>query len=70
MAGFRDHEGPARSPVYTTASRKVGYIQGEWYLGLGGQKIARITKYHSELPAATSSLSAVHVITPDSTYEG
>jgi hypothetical protein len=70
MAGFHDPPGPVRWPIYTTDSRKVGYMEGVWYTDLRGRKIARITKYHVELPAATSSLSAVHVVTPDSTYEG
>ena len=70
MAGFHEPPGTARYPVYTVASRKVGYMEGVWFLDLEGRRVARITKYHIELPAATSSLSAVHVVTPDERYEG
>ena len=59
-----------REPVYSSASIKVGYLEGSWFTDLQGRKIARITKYHVELPAANSSCSGSHVVTPDSTYEG
>lgn len=70
MAGFRETQGPARTPVYTVASRKVGYIDGQWFTDLEGRRVARITKYHVELPAASQSCCGSHLVSPDERYEG
>lgn len=59
-----------RTPIYTSSSDKVGYMYGDYYTDLDGQIVARITRYHVELPAATSSLCGSHVVDPDPTYEG
>lgn len=70
MAGFRDQQHAGRTPVYTVASRKVGYMCGDCYTDLNGKVIARILRYKVELPASTSSVSGSHIVTPDPTYEG
>lgn len=69
MIGFGNQE-RIRTPVYTASSDKVGYMYGDYYTDLDGNLIARIIKYHVELPAAGSCVSGSHVVTPDNTYEG
>lgn len=69
MAGFREQQGPARTPVYTCDSRKVGYICGQWFMRVDGTLVARITRYHIELPEATSSLSGSNLICPEESWE-
>jgi hypothetical protein len=69
MIGFKPQR-RIRTPVYTASSEKVGYMYGDYYTDLDGIIVARITKYHIELPAASACVSGSHVVTPDSTYEG
>lgn len=59
-----------RTPVYTSASRKVGYMSGAWFVDLEGRKVALIIRYHIDLPDANASVSGSHLITPESCFEG
>lgn len=64
MIGFKPQE-RIRTPIYTASSEKVGYMYGEYYTSLDGILIARIIRYHIELPAAGSSCCGSHVVTPE-----
>jgi hypothetical protein len=69
MIGFRPTR-RRRTPVYTSDSVKVGYMEGEYFTDLDGYLVARIIRYHAELPAVAASCSGSHVVTPEERFEG